>query len=50
MKKVIITGLIACGLMMSLAGCQKKVSAEHNATVEANKTIEANVTEANKTK
>ena len=50
MKKVLLTALVAFGLVASFSGCQKKeapVAQEANKT-DANKT-EANTTEANKT-
>ncbi len=55
MKKVLLTALVAFGLVASFSGCQKKeeapVATEANAT-EANTTVaapEANATEANAT-
>ena len=51
MKKVLLTALVAFGLVASFSGCQKKseapVAKEANAT-DANKT-DANKTDANKT-
>lgn len=56
MKKVLLTALVALGLVASFSGCSKKEApVEANTTVEANKTVapvEANATapvEANAT-